>query len=257
MNLRYRKTVIAGNWKMNKSPAEARKFVLDLKQEAAAASKWCDVVLCVPFLHIPAAVKAAKGTKIAVGAQNCHFEETGAFTGEISCRMLAEAGCKYVIVGHSERRRDFGESDRTVNRKVLAACEAGLRPIVCVGETLDMRDDGVTLDIVRAQVKQALRGVTQEQVRRVVFAYEPVWAIGTGYTATAEQAGEVGAAIRECLRGLYGARIARGISILYGGSMNGTNARELLAQPDVDGGLIGGASLGVETFTEVIEAAHQ
>jgi triosephosphate isomerase len=162
MNLRYRKTVIAGNWKMNKSPAEARKFVLDLKQEAAAASKWCDVVLCVPFLHIPAAVKAAKGTKIAVGAQNCHFEETGAFTGEISCRMLAEAGCKYVIVGHSERRRDFGESDRTVNRKVLAACEAGLRPIVCVGETLDM-----------PPLRHRLRAI---------------WAIGTGKTATAEQA---------------------------------------------------------------------
>ena len=257
MNLRYRKTIIAGNWKMNKSPADARQFILDLKQEAAAASKWCDTVLCVPFLHIPAAVKAAKGTKIAVGAQNCHFEESGAYTGEISCRMLAEAGCKYVIVGHSERRQQFNESDRTVNRKVLAAVEAGLRPIVCVGETLDMRDDDVTLDIVRTQVKQALRGVTQEQARRVVFAYEPIWAIGTGYTATAAQAGEVGQTIRECLRSLYGARIARSISILYGGSMNGGNAQELLAQPDVDGGLIGGASLDPESFTKVIEAANQ
>lgn len=257
MNLRYRKTIIAGNWKMNKSPADARQFILDLKQEAGTASKWCDAVLCVPFLHIPAAVKAAKGTKIAIGAQNCHFEESGAYTGEISCRMLAEAGCKYVIIGHSERRQYFNESDRTVNRKVLAAAEAGLRPIVCVGETLDMRDDDVTLDVVRTQVKQALRGVTQEQARRVVFAYEPIWAIGTGYTATAAQAGEVGQTIRECLRSLYGARIARSISILYGGSMNGSNAQELLAQPDVDGGLIGGASLDTESFTEVIEAANQ
>ncbi|MEA5039905.1 MAG: triose-phosphate isomerase [Clostridiaceae bacterium] len=256
MNLRYRKTIIAGNWKMNKSPSDARQFILELKAKAAAA-KWCDVVLCVPFLHIPAAVRAAKGTKIGIGAQNCHYEETGAYTGEISCPMLAEAGCKYVIVGHSERRREFNESDRTVNRKVLAAVGAGLRPIICVGETLDMRDDDVTLDVVRAQVKQALRGVTQEQARRVVFAYEPIWAIGTGYTATAEQAGEVGSAIRECLRQLYGARTARSISILYGGSMNGTNACELLAQPDVDGGLLGGASLGVDSFAQVIEAANQ
>lgn len=256
MNLRYRKTIIAGNWKMNKLPSDARQFILELKHEAAAA-RWCDVVLCVPFLHIPAAVKAAKGTKIAVGAQNCHFEESGAYTGEISCKMLAEAGCKYVIVGHSERRRDFGETDRIVNKKVLTALEAGLRPIVCVGETLDMRDDDVTLDIVRAQVKQALRGVTQDQARRVVFAYEPIWAIGTGYTATAEQAQEVAESIRECLRQLYGARMARSISILYGGSMNGTNAHELLEQPDVDGGLIGGASLGTETFTDIIEAANQ
>ena len=256
MNLRYRKTIIMGNWKMNKQPEDARRFILDLKQEAAAA-KWCDVGLCVPFLHIPAAVRAAKGTKIAVGAQNCHYEPSGAFTGEVSCPMLAESGCKYVIIGHSERRRDFAETDRTVNLKVLAALAAGLKPIVCVGETLEMRDDGVTLDVVRAQVKRALRGVPQEQARKIVFAYEPIWAIGTGYTATAEQAGEVAGAIRECLRQLYGARAARSISILYGGSMNGNNARELLAQPDIDGGLIGGAALGVESFSAIIEAANQ
>lgn len=256
MNLRYRKTIIMGNWKMNKLPEDARRFILDLKQEAAAA-KWCDVGLCVPFLHIPAAIRAAKGTKIAIGAQNCHYEPSGAFTGEVSCPMLTDSGCKYVIIGHSERRRDFAETDHTVNLKVLAALSAGLRPIVCVGETLEMRDDGVTLDVVRAQVKRALRGVSQEQARKIVFAYEPIWAIGTGYTATAEQAGEVAGAIRECLRQLYGARAARSISILYGGSMNGNNARELLAQPDIDGGLIGGASLGVENFTAIIEAANQ
>ena len=256
MNLRYRKTIIAGNWKMNLNADEARSFILRLKAKAAQA-KWCDVVLCVPFLQIPAAVRAAKGTKIAVGAQNCHFEESGAFTGEISPKMLAEAGVKYVIIGHSERRRDFAETDGIVNKKVLAALEAGLRPIICVGETLEMRDNDVTLDVVRMQVKTALRGVMQEQLRRVTIAYEPIWAIGTGYTATAEQANEVNSSIREVLRNLYGARAARAVSILYGGSMNTANAAELLAQPDVDGGLIGGASLKTESFEDIIEAANQ
>ena len=256
MNLRYRKTIIAGNWKMNLNADEARSFILRLKAKAAHA-RWCDVVLCVPFLQIPAAVRAAKGTKIAIGAQNCHFEESGAFTGEISPKMLAEAGVKYVIIGHSERRRDFGDTDAIVNKKVLAALEAGLRPIVCVGETLEMRDNDVTLDVVRMQVKTALRGVMQEQLRRVTIAYEPIWAIGTGYTATAEQANEVNCCIREVLRHHYGARAARAVSILYGGSMNTANAAELLAQPDVDGGLIGGASLKTESFEEIIEAANQ
>ena len=256
MNLRYRKTIIAGNWKMHLSADEAKQFIRDLKP-AAAKAKWCDVVLCVPFLQIPAAVRAAKGTKIAIGAQNCHFEEKGAFTGEISCKMLADAGVKYVIIGHSERRRDNNETDGTVNKKVLAALQAGLRPIVCVGETLEMRDNDVTLDVVRMQVKSALRGVMQEQLRRVTVAYEPIWAIGTGYTATAEQANEVCESIREVVRQLYGARHARAVSILYGGSMNVSNAGELLAQPDVDGGLIGGASLKTESFEDIIEAANQ
>ena len=189
MNLRYRKTIIAGNWKMNLNADEAKQFIRDLRP-AAVKAKWCDVVLCVPFLQIPAAVRAAKGTKIAIGAQNCHFEENGAFTGEISPKMLVDAGVKYVIIGHSERRRDCGETDTTVNKKVLAALQAGLRPIICVGETLEMRDNDVTLDVVRMQVKTALRGVMQEQMRRVTIAYEPIWAIGTGYTATSEQAGE-------------------------------------------------------------------
>ena len=256
MNLRYRKTIIAGNWKMNLNAEEAKKFITQLKTKATKA-KWCDVVLCVPFLQIPAAVRAAKHTKIAIGAQNCHYEENGAYTGEISCKMLAEAGVKYVIIGHSERRRDNNETDTTVNKKVLAALQAGLRPIICVGETLEMRDNDVTLDVVRMQVKTALRGVMHDQIRRVTIAYEPIWAIGTGYTATAEQANEVNEAIRAVLRDHYGARLARAVSVLYGGSMNTANAAELLAQPDVDGGLIGGASLKTESFEKIIEAANQ
>ena len=256
MNLKYRKTIIAGNWKMHLNADEAKKFILRLKPKAVQA-RWCDVVLCVPFLQIPAAVKAAKGTRIAIGAQNCHYESKGAYTGEISCEMLAEAGVKYVIIGHSERRRDNNETDTTVNKKVLAALQAGLKPIICVGESLEMRDNDVTLDVVRMQVKTALRGVMQDQIRRVTIAYEPIWAIGTGYTATAEQAGEVCEAIREVVRQLYGARLARAVSILYGGSMNTANASELLAQPDVDGGLIGGASLKTESFEDIIEAANQ
>ena len=256
MNLKYRKTIIAGNWKMNLNAEEAKKFITQLKTKATKA-KWCDVVLCVPFLQIPAAVRAAKHTKIAIGAQNCHFEENGAYTGEISCKMLAEAGVKYVIIGHSERRRDNNETDTTVNKKVLAALQAGLRPIICVGETLEMRDNDVTLDVVRMLVKTALRGVMHDQIRRVTIAYEPIWAIGTGYTATSEQAGEVCEAIRDVVRQLYGARLARAVSVLYGGSMNTANAAELLAQPDVDGGLIGGASLKTESFEKIIEAANQ
>lgn len=256
MNLKYRKTIIAGNWKMNLNAEEAKKFITQLKSKASQA-KWCDVVLCVPFLQIPAAVRAAKHTKIAIGAQNCHFEENGAYTGEISCKMLVEAGVKYVIIGHSERRRDNNETDTTVNKKVLAALQAGLRPIICVGETLEMRDNDVTLDVVRMQVKTALRGVMHDQIRRVTIAYEPIWAIGTGYTATSEQAGEVCEAIRDVVRQLYGARLARAVSVLYGGSMNTANAAELLAQPDVDGGLIGGASLKTESFEKIIEAANQ
>ena len=256
MNLKYRKTIIAGNWKMNLNAEEAKKFITQLKSKAGQA-KWCDVVLCVPFLQIPAAVRAAKHTKIAIGAQNCHFEENGAYTGEISCKMLVEAGVKYVIIGHSERRRDNNETDTTVNKKVLAALQAGLRPIICVGETLEMRDNDVTLDVVRMQVKTALRGVMHDQIRRVTIAYEPIWAIGTGYTATSEQAGEVCEAIRDVVRQLYGARLARAVSVLYGGSMNTANAAELLAQPDVDGGLIGGASLKTESFEKIIEAANQ
>ena len=256
MNRRYRKTIIAGNWKMNKLPGESKEFIQQLKEKAAAA-KWCDVVLCVPFTHLTTAVKAARGTRIAIGAQNCHFADKGAYTGEVSCAMLADLGVKYVIIGHSERRQYFGETDGDVNKKVKAALEAGLRPIVCLGESLEIRENNAALDHIRMQLKIALKDITAQQLRKVVIAYEPIWAIGTGKVATAEQANEVGSAIRETLRTIYGARAARGVSILYGGSLSEKNADSLFAMPDVDGGLIGGASLEVEKLSGIIEAAKQ
>ena len=256
MNRRYRKTIIAGNWKMNKLPGESKEFIQQLKEKAAAA-KWCDVVLCVPFTHLTTAVKAARGTHIAIGAQNCHFADKGAYTGEVSCAMLADLGVKYVIIGHSERRQYFGETDGDVNKKVKAALEAGLRPIVCLGESLEIRENNAALDHIRMQLKIALKDITAQQLRKVVIAYEPIWAIGTGKVATAEQANEVGNAIRETLRAIYGARAARGVSILYGGSLSEKNADSLFAMPDVDGGLIGGASLEVEKLSGIIEAAKQ
>ena len=256
MNRRYRKTIIAGNWKMNKLPGESKEFIQQLKEKAAAA-KWCDVVLCVPFTHLTTAVKAARGTRIAIGAQNCHFADKGAYTGEVSCAMLADLGVKYVIIGHSERRQYFGETDGDVNKKVKAALEAGLRPIVCLGESLEIRENDAALDHIRMQLKIALKDITAQQLRKVVIAYEPIWAIGTGKVATAEQANEVGSAIRETLRTIYGARAARGVSILYGGSLSEKNADSLFAMPDVDGGLIGGASLEVEKLSGIIEAAKQ
>lgn len=256
MNRRYRKTIIAGNWKMNKTPAEGKSLIEEMKP-LLSKTKWCEMVLCVPFTDIQTAVKAAKGSKIAIGAQNMHWEKSGAFTGEVSADMLRELGVKYVIIGHSERREYFAETDDTCNKKVLAAIENGLRPILCCGETLEQREQGVTMDIIRAQIKIALKGVAAEDIKKVVIAYEPIWAIGTGKTATSEQANEVCSQIRDCLRELYGARNARAITIQYGGSMNAKNANELLAQPDVDGGLIGGASLKSADFAAIVEAANQ
>ena len=256
MNRRYRKTVIAGNWKMNMTATETRKFAEELKRIMPRA-KWCDTVICVPACNITAAVKAFKELRISVGAENLYFEEKGAYTGEISAAMLRDLGVKYVIVGHSERRQYFGETDTAVNRKVHAALDAGLSPIICVGESESQREMGVTQDWIALQVKTALYGVPAERLRRCVIAYEPIWAIGTGKTATAQQAGEVCTAIRATIRGLYGARVARSVTIQYGGSMNPKNAAELLAQPDIDGGLIGGASLKPEQFVEIINAANQ
>ena len=256
MNRRYRKTVIAGNWKMNMTATETRKFAEELKRIMPRA-KWCDTVICVPACNITAAVKAFKELRISVGAENLYFEEKGAYTGEISAAMLRDLGVKYVIVGHSERRQYFGETDTAVNRKVHAALDAGLSPIICVGESESQREMGVTQDWIALQVKTALYGVPAERLRRCIIAYEPIWAIGTGKTATAQQAGEVCTAIRATIRGLYGARVARSVTIQYGGSMNPKNAAELLAQPDVDGGLIGGASLKPEQFVEIIHAANQ
>ena len=256
MNRRYRKTIIAGNWKMNKTPAEAKALIEEMKP-LLSKTKWCEMVLCVPFTDIQTAVKAAKGSKIAIGAENMHYEKSGAFTGEISADMLKELGVKYVIIGHSERRQYYNETDLTVNKKVHAALEAGLRPIVCVGESLEQRELDVTEELITYQVKIALAGLTESQVRRVVIAYEPIWAIGTGKTATAEQAGAVCSHIRGVIRKLYGARVARAVTIQYGGSMNAKNAAELLAQPDIDGGLIGGASLKPDDFMAIINAANQ
>ena len=256
MNRRYRKTIIAGNWKMNMTPSQTKAMIEELKPLVKEV-KWCEMVLCVPFVDIAAAVKAAKGSKIAIGAENMHFEPKGAYTGEVSADMLKECGIKYVVLGHSERRQYFGETDETVNKKVKVALESGFRPIVCVGESLDEREQDVWSEVVRKQVKIALKDVPVEDVKKVVIAYEPIWAIGTGKTATADQANEVCATIRECLRGLYGARAARAITIQYGGSMNAKNAAELLSKPDVDGGLIGGASLKPNDFHAIIDAANQ
>ena len=256
MNRRYRKTIIAGNWKMNKTATETKKFAEDLKAIMPKA-KWCDVVICCPFVNIPTALRAFKDLRIAVGAENLFYEPSGAYTGEVSADMLKDLGVKYVIIGHSERRQYFGETDVTVNKKVHAALEAGLHPIICVGESLEQREMGVTMELIALQVKSALSGVAPEKVRKCVIAYEPIWAIGTGKTATAEQAGEVCSNIRATIRSLYGARVARSVTIQYGGSMNAKNAAELLAQPDIDGGLIGGAALKPDQFVEIINAANQ
>lgn len=248
-----RKVVIAGNWKMNKTANEAKALISELIPAVKNAS--CEVVICVPFTDLVVAVEMTKGTNIKVGAQNCHFEKSGAFTGEISASMLVEAGVGYVVIGHSERRTYFGETDVTVNKRTLAALEAGLKPIVCVGETLEQREAGITEELVALQTKIALLGVSSEALKNVVIAYEPVWAIGTGRTATALQANEVCAAIRSTIEKLYGTASAEGITIQYGGSMNAANAAELLAQPDVDGGLIGGASLKAADFAAITQAA--
>ena len=256
MNRRYRKTIIAGNWKMNKTATEG-KVLLDEIKASVGKAKWCEVVACVPAVDIPMAVKALKDSRIAVGAQNVHFESNGAFTGEISAAMLKDLGVKYVIIGHSERRQYFGETDVSVNKKVHAALEAGLHPIVCVGESLEQREMGITNDLISVQVKSAICGVSADKIRRIVFAYEPIWAIGTGKTATSEQANEVCEHIRTIIRKQFGARTARAVTIQYGGSMNAKNAEELLAQPDVDGGLIGGASLKSADFITIVNAANQ
>ena len=256
MNRKYRKTIIAANWKMHKTPTDTKACAERLKS-AIPRAKRCSIVLCVPFVDIPAAVKLLKDSRIAVGAQNLHWDASGPYTGEISADMLADLDVKYVIIGHSERRALFGESDLMINQKVHAALGAGLRPILCVGEDRQQRDLGVTLEFITYQLKAALAGVSPEDMRRVVIAYEPIWAIGTGQTATPDQAGEVCSAIRSVLRKLYGARIARSTTIQYGGSMNEANAEALLNQEDVDGGLIGTASLDADQFLQIIYTANQ
>ncbi len=255
MNRKYRKILIAGNWKMNHTPSQTKAYMTQFKT-MLPKGRWCDIALCVPAVCIPAAVRAMRETRVGIGAENCNPNPSGAYTGEISTEMLVDAGCKYVIIGHSERRA-MGETDQQVNAKVLAALEAGLVPILCCGESLEQREADITAEWITMQIKQALIGVAPEQIRKIVIAYEPIWAIGTGKTATPAQAEEVCELIRTVIRKQYGAKIARATSILYGGSMNEKNAYELLAQPDIDGGLIGGASLVPEKFLKIIEAANQ
>ena len=250
-----RRTVIAGNWKMNMTPSETKKFITELAPMVAGLDK-CDIVLCVPAIDIAAAVEAAKGTNIKIGAENVHFKESGAYTGEISAKMLVEAGVEYVVIGHSERRQYFGETDKTVNLRTLAALNAGLKAIVCVGETLEERELGYTETLLKFQTKMALTGVSAEQLKNVVIAYEPVWAIGTGVTATEDQADEGNGYVREAVSEAYGMGAADEITVQYGGSMNDANAAELLSKENVDGGLIGGASLKTDKFTAIIKAAN-
>lgn len=246
-----RRKIIAGNWKMNKTPSEALSLIEELKP--LVETKDADVVFCVPAIDLMLAVEAVKGTNIEIGAENMYFEESGAYTGEISAAMLVDAGVKYVIIGHSERRDYFKEDDVLLNKKVKKAFEAGLTPILCCGESLEQREMGVTMDWIRLQIKSDLAGITADQVKSMVIAYEPIWAIGTGKTATSDQAQEVCKGIRDCIAEIYDEATAEAVRIQYGGSMNAGNAAELLAKPDIDGGLIGGASLKAE-FGQVVNA---
>ena len=245
-----RKPIIAGNWKMNKTPAEAVELVKGLIPLVKDAK--CDVVVCPTAVCLPAVAEVIKGTNIKLGAQNVHFAEKGAYTGELSADMLKAVGCEYVIVGHSERRQYFGETDKTVNLRATAAVKAGLTAIICVGEMKDERVDGYTDIIVAYQTKMALKGLTAEELDHVVIAYEPVWAIGTGLTATDEQANETIGVIRKAIAEVYGDDVAQKVRIQYGGSMKGSNVKGLMAQPEIDGGLIGGASLKAEDFSKVV-----
>lgn len=236
-----RRKIIAGNWKMNKTPAETVTLINELK--SLVETQDADVVFCVPAVSLTTAIEAAKGTNIEIGAQNMYYEESGAYTGEIAPNMLTSIGVKYVIIGHSERREYFAETDETVNKKVLKAFEHGLTPIICCGESLKQREQGITIDWIRQQIKIAFLNVTPEQAKAAVIAYEPIWAIGTGKVATTEQAEEVCKAIRECIAEIYDEATAAAIRIQYGGSVTASSAADLFAQPNIDGGLVGGASL--------------
>ena len=245
-----RKPIIAGNWKMNKTPSEAVALVKDLLPLVADAK--AEVVVCPTYVCLPAVAEALKGSNVKLGAQNLHFEKSGAFTGEISADMLKEIGVEYVIIGHSERRQYFAETDETVNKKVKTAIAAGLCPIICVGESLQEREQGITREIVSKQTKLALSGVCGEDVKKLVIAYEPIWAIGTGKTATSDEANETIGDIRNAVKEVFGCEVAQSVRIQYGGSMNPKNVSELMAKEEIDGGLIGGASLKAEDFSKVV-----
>ena len=243
-----RKPIIAGNWKMNNTASEGVSLVRAIAPLVKDAN--CDVVVCVPAIDIPAVSEALKGTNIALGAQNVHFAEKGAFTGEISAAMLKEYGVQYVIIGHSERRQYFGETDETVNKRTLAALAAGLTPIVCIGESLEERETGKTEAVLEKQIREGLKGI--DDIAKIVVAYEPVWAIGTGRTATAEQANETIGFIRKTIADMFCPKCAEALRIQYGGSMNAGNCKELMAMPEIDGGLIGGASLKAPDFAAIV-----
>ncbi len=249
-----RKTIIAGNWKMNKTPSEAAELAAAIAEIEKAS---CEVVICPPFVDLFFAKKAIEGSQVKLGAQNCHWKESGAFTGEISADMLIEAGCDYVIIGHSERRQYFGETDETVNLRTKAALAKGLKTIVCVGETKEEREGGVTESVIERQIRLGLADLTVEEMANVVIAYEPVWAIGTGLTATNEQAEEVCKFIRGLIAELFGEKTAEETTIQYGGSMNAGNCAELLAMPNIDGGLIGGAALKPADFAVIVAAGSK
>ena len=244
-----RRRIIAGNWKMNKTPSEAKALIEELKP--LVVNPDVDVVYCVPAIDLTTAIEATKSTNVSIGAENMYFEESGAYTGEISPNMLTDIGVKYVIIGHSERREYFAETDATVNKKVIKAFEHGITPIICCGETLEQREQGITLDWIRMQIKIAFQNVTADQAKTAVIAYEPIWAIGTGKVATTAQAQEVCGFIRTVFEELYDKETADQIRILYGGSVNASNAAELFAQPDIDGGLVGGASLKPD-FADIV-----
>jgi len=257
MNREFRSTIIAGNWKMNLLASDVKAYADELRSLVPDFSGWCEAVACVPFTSLAAAVKAFGNTHVFVGAQNMSQHESGAYTGEVSGAQLKDLGVEYVIIGHSERRGLYYETNDTVNKKAHAALGIQLKPIICVGESLDEREIGVTNDLVAMQVKSALYGVQKESICDIVIAYEPIWAIGTGRTATPEDAQDVCREIRSVIGSLFGDHAARAMPILYGGSMNEKNAYDLLAQPDIDGGLIGGASLKPDTFATIIKAANQ
>ncbi len=247
------KYIIAGNWKMNKLPSETYDFVKEVVEATKGAE--CEVVCCTPYVCLAPAVEAAKGTHVKIGAENLHFEDSGAFTGEVSADMLADLGVEYVIIGHSERRAYNNETDETVNKKIVKALSKGLIPIVCVGESLEEREAGITMDLIAIQIKKAFAGVSAEDAAKVVVAYEPIWAIGTGKTATDDQAEEVCGGIRNILAALYDEATAKAVTIQYGGSMNAKNCAGLLAKENIDGGLIGGASLKAPDFATIVAAA--
>lgn len=249
-----RRKVIAGNWKMNMLPNEAMQFIDTLAPLVKNTEN--EVILCVPYTDLFYSLLTAQGTNIKIGAQNMHFEESGAYTGEISGKMLKSIGVEYVIIGHSERRQYFNETDETVNKKIKASFANGLKPIVCVGETLEQREAGQTVEIITSQIEKALDGLTEEQVENTIIAYEPIWAIGTGKTATAEQANETIKSIRDKICQMYGQMVSNGVIIQYGGSVKSTNAKEIFEMSDIDGGLVGGASLKPEEFSKIVNYAQ-